>query len=52
MESDPDTKPEVEAALPKEWPNAGSIVATKLAMRYRPDTPLVIRSEPRCCCFF
>jgi hypothetical protein len=44
-EAEADTRPEVEATLPKEWPNAGSIVATKLAMRYRPDTPLVLRSE-------
>jgi hypothetical protein len=44
QEADDETRPEVEAKLPKEWPNAGAIVASKMAMRYRIDTPLVLKS--------
>jgi len=42
-EAAPDTPPEVAAEMPPNWPDRGAIEVTKLAMRYRPEMPLVLK---------
>ncbi len=42
-EADPDTPPEVLKTLPPDWPTHGAIEVRDLAMRYRPEMPLVLR---------
>eukprot|EP00197_Chlamydomonas_leiostraca_P002886 CAMPEP_0202857580 /NCGR_PEP_ID=MMETSP1391-20130828/470_1 /ASSEMBLY_ACC=CAM_ASM_000867 /TAXON_ID=1034604 /ORGANISM="Chlamydomonas leiostraca, Strain SAG 11-49" /LENGTH=1463 /DNA_ID=CAMNT_0049536397 /DNA_START=117 /DNA_END=4508 /DNA_ORIENTATION=- len=43
-EAEPESAPEVKAALDKaEWPKEGALSVEKLAMRYRPNMPLVLR---------
>lgn len=42
-EADDDTPPSTMAQLGKDWPGEGSICAEKVTMRYRPETPLVLK---------
>ncbi|MEW5311498.1 MAG: hypothetical protein WDW38_003208 [Sanguina aurantia] len=42
-EAAPETSPEVAKTMPPDWPSAGAISVRALQMRYRPETPLVLK---------
>lgn len=42
-EAAPETTEEVVKTMPQDWPNAGAITVQSLQMRYRPETPLVLK---------